>query len=208
MSLMTHILLVRHGQTDWNVSRRVMGKLDIPLNEVGRTQAKAAQDILSGLSVDRILHSPYLRTRQTAEVIGKAHAHLPLEPHAALCEVDYGLWEGKAFEDLSAEEAFQLYFSEPHRCQIPGGECMADVQMRMVGLINELREACHGQTVVLVSHSDIIKVALVHYLSLPLSAIHRLSIENGSLSVLALSANSERVVTINRTHGLPSALIK
>src|SRR3990167_3677768 len=76
MSAETHIYLVRHGQTDWNVARKVMGKLAIPLNETGQAQAEAAKVFLAGVPVDHIFHSPHLRTRQTAQIIAQAHPHV------------------------------------------------------------------------------------------------------------------------------------
>lgn len=207
----TTIILVRHGQTEWNVSRKVMGKLAIPLNTLGRIQAQAAKTALETLAIDHILHSPYLRTQETAATIHQAHCHLALDAHTALCEVDYGHWEGKDFAELYQEAAFTQYFSNPDLCTIPGGECMRDVQTRVVGLIESLRESHAGKTVVLVSHSDIIKAALVHFLGIPLSGIHRLAIDNGSLSLIQLSSQhdvirGDRVLAINRTHDLPAAV--
>ena len=204
MSAETHIYLVRHGQTDWNVARKVMGKLAIPLNETGQAQAEAAKVFLAGVPVDHIFHSPHLRTRQTAQIIAQAHPHVLPEAHHPLCEVDYGLWEGKSFAELSEEAAFKAYFDDPDRCEIPGGDCMADVKTRMAAFIEGLRASHGGKRLVLVSHSDTIKAALIHYLALPLSAIHRLAIDNGSVSMLLFTQTAVRVVAVNRTPGMPA----
>lgn len=199
MPNVTHVFLVRHGQTEWNVIQKVMGKTPIPLNELGRAQASVAGEVLKEVSVDALFHSPYLRTTETAARIAHFHPNLALEPHVALAEVNYGDWEGKSFEELRGHEAFAQYFSDPALARIPGGETMAEVQTRVVSLIEHCREQYVGQNVVLVSHSDVIKVALTHYLSLPLSAIHRLCINNGSISLLRLSGAFDRVVCVNRT---------
>lgn len=205
MSKTTSIFLVRHGQTDWNISRRVMGKLPIPLNDIGRKQAEAVCQALGEVAVAALYHSPHLRTEETAAAIKGAKA-CAFTPHSSLREVEYGDWEGKSFEELKAHEAFSVYFTDPGACQVPGGECMREVQERTVACIESLRERHAGETVVLVSHSDVIKTALVHYLTLPLSALHRLCIDNGSISCLLLSPSIDRVVAINRTPELPSLL--
>ena len=73
MQVATKILLIRHGQTDWNVERRVMGGRPIPLNATGRAQMKAVRAMLSGLSIDCVYHSPHLRTEESATILASAH---------------------------------------------------------------------------------------------------------------------------------------
>jgi len=91
----TSFYFIRHGQTDWNAEKRMQGHKDIPLNVTGAEQASyAANTVLQGLSITRICHSPLLRAKQTAEIIG-ASLNIPLLEIENLKEVGFGIMEGK-----------------------------------------------------------------------------------------------------------------
>lgn len=182
-----------------------MGKLPIPLDDHGIEEADRLKSVLENIPLHAIFHSPQLRTTQTAEKIAEAHGHLRLSPHPSLSEVNYGDWEGKPFETLRDHEAFVAYFSAPETCAIPGGERLCEVQARMIAFMESLRSRT-GETLLLVSHSDVIKAALVHYLALPLNAIHQLRIDNGSVSALQLGPRLNRVIAVNYTPSLSCLL--
>jgi len=92
------IVLVRHGETDWNKAQRVMGTSGVGLNELGKTQMRWAARVLKGLPIERVYCSPYPRTTESAEIIAK-ELLLDPTPAQALCEVGYGVWEGRLFRN-------------------------------------------------------------------------------------------------------------
>ena len=100
---MTEFLLVRHGETDWNVERRFQGHADPGLNEVGRAQARALADELAGAGLDAIYTSDLARARETAEIVA-ARTGVRVVPLAELREIDVGEWEGLTWPEI--EERF------------------------------------------------------------------------------------------------------
>ncbi len=203
MSRATRIFLIRHGETDWNVSRKVMGRLPIPLNDRGRGQVAALGRELAAVSIDACFHSPLLRTEETARAICSPRTSTtPAAAHEALAEVDYGQWEGSDFAALLDHPQYLAYYEAPSTAEIPGGESLRAVEERVFAFVESLRKTHAGQTVALVSHSDVIKIAVSRYLGLHLNRIHRLRIDNASLSYLVLSESGDRVVCVNRTGNL------
>jgi 2,3-bisphosphoglycerate-dependent phosphoglycerate mutase len=193
---MLEILLIRHGQTDWNRDRRIMGQRPIPLNEVGREEAAKTAQSLKDTPLDAVYSSPVLRAMETAEFLLQGRG-LALHPAPHVAEIDYGDWIGKTFDEVMGEEAFHIYHKTPHHAQPPGGEKMLDVYRRSTEFIEELRKKHPGGRVAVVSHADVIKTILVHYLNLQLNDILKLRIDNGSLSLLCCEGGRVRVHTIN-----------
>jgi broad specificity phosphatase PhoE len=193
---MALVILVRHGQTDDNVNGKISGQSPVPLNARGRDQVKAAADVLTCLGVTRILSSPLARARQTADILAQ-HLQVEIEEVPDLREVGYGDWEGKYFRDIRGEPVAQQVFHDPIKAVFPNGESLPDVQQRGVQVI-ELVHQTHPQgVVVLVSHGDVIRTSLAHYLDMPFNEYRRLNLDNGALSVLELFQNWVRIKAIN-----------
>ena len=126
------LLLVRHGETDWNRQGRFQGQIDIPLNANGRAQAEAAGSFLASVSIHRAYTSPMARPRQTAERILASHPGVPLTASRGLVEIGHGLWEGRLEQEI-AEGWPQLladWKRAPQTVQMPEGETIHDVWRR------------------------------------------------------------------------------
>lgn len=193
---MLEILLIRHGQTDWNRSHRIMGHRPVPLNASGRSQARAVARALCKVPLDLIITSPFRRAVETARVIARGR-RVPLEHSPAVAEIGYGLWIGRTFEEVREEKNFKIYHTTPKLACAPGGEKMTAVHRRAVGLIEGLRKRYKKGRVAIVSHADVIKAILIHYLGLDLNELLKLRIDNGALSLLWFDEARHRVMSIN-----------
>jgi probable phosphoglycerate mutase len=135
---MTTLLLVRHGETDWNAEHRWQGHADVPLNERGREQARALAEQLAGESIDAIYASDLSRARETADIVG-ARLHVPVVVDADLREIDVGAVEGLTWEESQAFEGWQ---GEPHEAHAG----------RVIAAVDRIAERHPGERVLVVTH--------------------------------------------------------
>ncbi len=193
---MTVIHLLRHGEH--NVQGKICaGRMPgVLLSARGRAEAEAATRRLAGLDIAAIYASPLERTRETAEIVGR-HLSLPVTILDDLAELDFGEWTGKTFDDVRKDPRWPAWASHRSLSCIPGGETMREVQRRVVEAIMEMREQHPDDAVVVVSHGDVIRAALVFALGMPLDFYGRIEVATASLSTLRIDANGVRVITIN-----------
>ncbi|WP_111719957.1 histidine phosphatase family protein [Homoserinimonas sp. OAct 916] len=179
---MTTLVLVRHGQTDWNRERRIQGLTDIPLNETGRQQALDAAGRLRGRSWDGVITSPLSRARDTALIISE-QLSLPAPVSVAeISERNFGEGEG-----LTGEEVLERF---PDGVLIPGRETRAQVAARVTPALAELAASRPGQSLIVVTHGGVIGTML-RYVSggaLPLpgelitnGSVHEFGFRDGQL---------------------------
>jgi probable phosphoglycerate mutase len=196
---MVTILLVRHGQNDWVKQNRLAGWIDgVHLDETGHKQAQEAAARLAHLPVAAVYSSPLARCRETAAYIAEALG-LKVEELRPIGEVQYGEWEGAEIEKLAKEKAWYAVQHYPSRFRFPGGEALREVQGRAVDALEELAQR-HGSRamVLVVSHADLIKLVLAHYLGVHIDLFQRIVIAPASVSVLALmDSGVVRVVRVN-----------
>jgi broad specificity phosphatase PhoE len=193
---MALIILVRHGQTDDNLNGTISGQGSVPLNARGQEQAQAVAEVLTCLGVSRLLSSPLVRARQTADILAQ-RLHLDIEEMAGLREVEYGEWEGKRFHEVRSHPVAQQVFNDPAEAVFPKGESLPEVQRRGVQVIESVHQSSPQGVAVLVSHGDVIRTSLAHYLDMPFNEYRRLNLDNGAISVLELFQDWVRVKAIN-----------
>ncbi len=193
---MALVILVRHGQTDDNVSGKISGQEPVPLNARGREQAEQAAQVLSALGVTHLFSSPLIRARQTADILAQ-QVQKDIEEIDDLREVEYGDWQGQSFTDVRSDTVAQVVFNDPINAVFPHGESLPAVQRRGVRVIASMHQAHPQGVMVLVSHGDVIRMSLAHYLSMPFNEYRRLTIDNGAISVLELFDDWVRVKTMN-----------
>jgi probable phosphoglycerate mutase len=197
---MTTIILVRHGENDWVKKNRLAGWIEgVHLNKNGRSQAKDAAKRLAHLPIKFIYSSPVTRCLETADYIAKSH-QLPVSELAELGEVRYGAWEGKKIKKLANKPEWHTVQHYPSRFQFPEGEALREVQFRAIQAIETLSTKHQDDIIVVVSHADLIKLVLAHYLGSHIDLFQRIVVSPASVSVLALMANGAmRVVRVNDT---------
>lgn len=201
---MPTVLLLRHGETDWNVERRIQGWGPIPLNRAGREQAdRAGRHLASAHDVDRLVTSDLRRTHETAEIVGE-HVDLAPDPDRAWRERDFGVYQGLRYEDafdrhpeFDATQGIVALDATPER-----GESMRDMYERVVGGWEALVAGADAEeTVVVVTHGGPIYVVLGHVRGRDvLAAVAEGSQSNCALNELRVDGTGETtVVTENDT---------
>jgi probable phosphoglycerate mutase len=194
-------LLVRHGQND-HVKRGILaGWLpDVHLNERGRQQAEALAAGLQSLPFKAVYASPLDRTMETAQPIAAARGLKVIE-RPGLGEIDVGDWQGRSLKSLRRLRAWSIIQDRPSLFRFPGGESFPEAQARIVAELEALRQHHSGKKdmIVCVSHSDAIKLALAHFLGLPLDLFQRLIVDPGSVSALLVGKDHIRLVRLNDT---------
>ena len=179
------IYMIRHGRTDWNDQRRIMGREPVALNERGREMVEAAAGHLAGEGIAAIYSGTLERTRETSRILAEAwEVDMILEPR--LDESAYERWVGRRYGELKGDRDFDLYGTRPTESDFSRGEGMRDIQSRALAVIERISEEARGEKAALVSHADVIKPVITHYLGMDLDAMHRLAVANASITLLDL----------------------
>jgi broad specificity phosphatase PhoE len=156
---MTRVALARHGQTEYNAVQRFQGHLPVPLDATGRAQAQELARVAAQREWAALLCSPLHRARETAEVVGAAIGHHPIDD-ARFAETDCGDWTDRTFAEVQAAEPelFKAYISADPEFAFPGGESFAQQQLRVLEGIDAARTG--PLPVLIVSHRGSIRLAL------------------------------------------------
>ena len=188
--------LVRHAAHD-RVGSVLCGRMPgVSLGELGREQARRLSARFAAEAVAAIHSSPLERARETAEPIA-ARLGQSVAVNEGLTEIDFGAWSGRGFGDLDGDPAWAAWNGARAMNRPPGGESMLEAQTRIVRAIEALHEAHRDGAVVLVSHSDVIKAALLYHLGLPVEAWPRIEVEPASVSTLVVGEWGAKVVRLN-----------
>jgi broad specificity phosphatase PhoE len=171
---MTTLLLVRHGETDWNASGRLQGHTDRPLNDYGRRQARELADRLAADRIDAVYASDLTRARETAEILG-TRLGLPVVIDADLREKNWGNWEG-----LTSDERIHVEFA---------GESTEDHRERVLRAVQRIVEAHPDERVIVVTHGGSLRriQAAVSGVALPVidnCSVWSLAHEDGTFRAL------------------------
>jgi len=181
----THLGLLRHGQTDWNINFLLQGVTDIPMNQTGIEQVKLAAKAIRAEDWDVVLTSPLSRARQTAEIIASQHGYTEIIEQELLIERSFGEAEGLSHEQWRAKYS--------NLDVIPGGESRTQLAERSRLLLETISQELAGKRVLAISHGALIRalIAIASNNELPRDG-ERLG--NASLNVVKHSDNSWQVV--------------
>lgn len=195
---MTTVLLIRHGTTD-DVGRRLAGRAPgRHLNDEGIRQARELSTRLANVPLAAIFASPLERAQETAAPLAAAHA-LPIVTREDLVELEFGEWTGVEIESLHADPDWIAFNTVRSQARIPGGETMGEVQERVVAAIKQIAAQFESQTVVIVSHGDVIRAAIAHFAGMPLDSVLKFEISPGSISSLRFTGDQAMVCPLNDT---------
>ena len=196
------LFLVRHGETESNRQGLALGRANVPLNELGRTQASCVAAALSAESLLAVYASPLQRTVDTAKPIAEAQ-RLEVELEPAFIEMDIGEVEGLTFADLRARypQLLETWFSaRGPQSAMPGGECLLDVQQRATKAIHSLAAHHEEGAVCVVTHNFVILSILTDVLTIDLAAFRRLRHAVGAITTLELRPGRRtRILRLNDT---------
>lgn len=183
------LLLVRHGETEWNRQTRFQGQIDVPLNDNGRGQAQKAGEFMQDVAIDFAVSSSMLRPKETAEIILKYHPDVKLELQDGLREISHGLWEGKFEAEIEAEfpGELQRWRNVPAEVQMPEGENLQQVWERSAAAWQSIVQAALNnqlKTGLVVAHDATNKALLCQILGLSAENFWNFRQGNGAVSVI------------------------
>jgi probable phosphoglycerate mutase len=177
------LFVVRHGETEWNVARRIQGFSDSPLTAVGTAQAQALALRLAAEKIDEVHASDLGRVRQTTDIICAKTGHTP-QYSESLRERCYGVFEGKTMDECEAERPgeWSLYRGRDPEAVPPGGESVMQFQTRIIAAIERIAAASAGKTVVVAAHGGVCGALIRHVMGLPLGKPRTWSLYNASIN--------------------------
>jgi broad specificity phosphatase PhoE len=180
---MAELILVRHGETAWNVERIFRGRADVDLDEVGIKQAELLGTYLSNWRLEAIYSSPLKRARDTANIIARYHK-AAVHIAEGLVDFDYGKWQSLAEREVKKlyPDLLNQWHNNPHNVRLPGGESLEDVKRRAIEVVNGVLSR-HQGNVLLVSHRVVIKVLICYLLGLDNSHFWNISLDVGGITI-------------------------
>ncbi len=186
---MNCVVLIRHGETDWNVEGRYQGQADPPLNTHGVAQAHQLAAELAAVGLECLYSSPLRRAWQTAQALANSLG-LPLYSEPRLMEIHLGEWQGRLFTEIAAQDPDRLrrWKSEPWRTVPPGRETLPQVQARVYAALDDILAQHAGRCVGLVTHRIPIFLIKLRYQNLDRSAVHGLHLPNTYWEQLTVAA--------------------
>ena len=198
---MKELLLIRHGQTDWNTQGRVQGGGD--LNNIGIAQSNLLATVLQNSQASTIYTSPSKRTHQTAVIIATALS-LEVNTTPLLKDIDYGVWSGALLADLIKDDPdlFEQWEKDPSSVTFPEGESLLDLRTRISVFMDEITEKHSSETVVVVTHESPIISMVAIALDIPDSSHRKFHADNASLTVLQFKNTHYILSTFNDTSHL------
>ncbi len=191
---MTKIILVRHGETQWNVEEIFRGRIDIELNETGLKQAELLAKYLGAIKIDAIYSSPLRRALKTAEIIASYHK-LAVEIAPGLIDFDYGEWQGLPHQEVKDKYKglYAEWINRPDQVKMPAGESLGEVRERAMAVVDRIIAKYKG-SVVLVSHRVVNKVLICVLLGLDNS--HFWNIRQDTCGITTFTYENERLILI------------
>ncbi|NIS82699.1 MAG: MSMEG_4193 family putative phosphomutase [Anaerolineales bacterium] len=205
---MTTILLIRHGENTFVGEGKLAGWLPgVHLNERGKIQAAALAEALKPIKLRAVYASPLERAVETATPLA-ASKSLQVVVREGLGEIHYGRWQGRSIKALQKRKLWSVVQMIPSLARFPDGESFSEAQARIVAELEALRALHHTQKSVIacVFHSDPIKLAIAHYIGLPLDLFQRLTVEPASISVLHIDKRHTRLISLNDTRATIAGL--
>lgn len=150
------LYIIRHGQTDWNIAKKIQGRQDIPLNERGRYQAGCLKKAMENRPVTAVFSSPQIRAMETAKAVASFSGSVVI-PVKDLMEINYGSWEGKTEEELLQEDRalYEAWWSHPAETAPPGGESISQVNERCQKAWKEIKPQLTGDAAI-VAHGGLL----------------------------------------------------
>ena len=201
---MTQIILVRHGQTAWNVGskagERFRGRVDLPLDDVGLAQAHALAERLADCSIAAVYSSPLKRAGETAQPTAQKLGLL-VQPLPGIIDINYGDWQGLSPAEVAQAhpDLYPRWLETPHRVRFPHGESLRQVRLRGMAALKDASTRHEGQVILLVAHQVVNKVLVCAMLGLDNCHFWRIQQDNACLNVFEYRDGIFTAVLINDT---------
>ncbi len=192
------IYIIRHGETEWNMTKRMQGQQDIPLNERGRAQAAAIEKHLHGITFDAIYSSPLSRTLETAQIIAQNQKNNHIITHPLLIERGFGDNEGKTHDEFNALHPAFLWTESWKYPDVrsPKGESLQEVHARAAAFIKIIEESSHT-SIAIVSHAVVMQLMIGILLEVPMMYCGKFEMKNASLTVIEYTPHNPSILHVS-----------
>jgi len=199
------VILIRHGDTEWNEKKIFRGRIDIGLSSKGKAQAKVIGKVLSKIQVDAVYSSPLSRAYETARIIA-SFQDVQVNTLDGLTDICFGQWEGLSWREVKDRYPFIFakWLKDPHKIKIPDAEDLSDVRKRAVSVLHKIADIHINQKVVIVSHGAVNKLLLCEVLDLPDSHFWRIKQDNGAINIFKYTTYGCKLFLLNDTCHLKS----
>lgn len=194
------LLLIRHGENDYVKTGKMAGRIPgVRLNKHGQDQAQALAEALKDVPIKAVYSSPLERAMETAKPIADARK-LTVVQEPDLMDTDIGKWEGRSWKALRLTKVWKVVQNAPSRFRFPEGESFMEAQTRYVNALERIVKRHHKprDIVAVVFHADPIKLAVAHFIGLPLDQFQRLGCETGSLTALSVGEMGANLMKLNQ----------
>jgi phosphoserine phosphatase len=193
------LIIVRHGESEWNRIGRYQGQADAPLSALGSSQAEALGERLQRERFDAIFTSPLQRAANTAQAIAKFHPEVPFHEVPALLEIHHGDWQGLFIDDVVARYGTGLreWRQHPTRSQFPNGESFSNILKRVLDFKEQLFEEYSDRTVLVSTHDVVVKILVSDALGMNMDRINRIWVTNASISVIEYGDDLPYLVSLS-----------
>lgn len=200
---MTTFFFVRHGLTA-HTGNKLSGWLpDVHLTEEGERQADALSEWLAEVPIKAVYASPIERTMETARPIATGRG-LRVVTRPALGEVRYGKWTNRSFKVLTRTKLWTQVMRFPSAARFPEGESLRETQARALAEVERIREDHRKDAVCCVSHAEIIRLVVAHYLGVHIDLFQRIAVDPASITVVRIDDDGPRVLAVNQLPHRPS----
>ncbi len=206
---MTDIILVRHGETEFNKEGVFRGRLDVELNERGREQAEAVAKALRSPPIVAVYTSPLARARSTADAIAREHGVKPTVDEA-FNNIDLGEWQGVKKTQVRDREpkAWALWTTEPEHLRIPGGETLAEIRERAYTRLLDLAIRHDGERIAVVTHRSVSRVLAGAVLGMSEGYFWKFYMDNAGYSLLQHNGSGFMIVQWNENSHLTGKVVE
>lgn len=198
---MTVLLLIRHAHTDAAGKRLTGWSRGVHLNARGQEEAETLADRLEGIPLDAIYSSPLERCRETIAPLARRRG-LSVVARRGFLEVDYGDWTGRTISQLRRTKLWRSVQQAPSTVRFPNGESFLEVQARAVAELGRIADSHPSGTVAVVTHADVVRLLIAHHAGMHPDHVQRLVVDPASVTVVAVSPGSTRLLKVNDTGGL------
>lgn len=203
--MVTKVLLIRHGETEWNKAGRFQGCKDIDLSDKGIVQAQYLSEKING-DFDYIYTSPLKRAVKTAEIINIYKKNQPVLIND-LREIAFGQWEGLTISDISRKfpDEFNMWKNDRLEAPLCGGDLsLKKASIRASNAINEIVKKHNGKKIIIVAHGGIIKAGLIGIFGWDMTMYHKMILGNTAICEIAFQEDLNPIlIRLNDTNHLP-----
>jgi probable phosphoglycerate mutase len=193
------LIIIRHGESEWNRIGRYQGQADAPLSDLGTRQAGALANRLQNEPIDAIYSSPLQRARKTAEAVAQHHPETPFHIAPALLEIHHGDWQGLMTEEVMSRfgDGLLEWRHHPTRSQMPNGESFSNILKRVLDFKERLCAEYPNGKVLISTHDVVVKILVADALGMDMDRINRIWVTNASVSVIEYGEGMPYLVSLS-----------